>query len=146
MEAYGSDNPGCVRHFHSSILHQQAGQNTVNTTVQLDLEATSQVSEQPNSASARHIPGILDVLADILSYTSGKEWSVHPSVFPSTDSGMGNPIIGSVCNEVESQTSTNCVFHPRHPAVHPVDAVFNELEDTVDIHIPPPTLLPLVLE
>ena len=35
---------------------------------------------------------------------------------------------------------------PSAMAVHPADAVFNELEDTVDIHIPPPTLLPLVLE
>ena len=26
---------------------------------------------------------------------------------PSTDTGIGNPIIGSVCNDVESQTSTN---------------------------------------
>ena len=69
-----------------------------------------------------------------------------PICFPSTDSGMGNHIIGSVCNEVESQTSTNCVSHPR-PISHgstPCRCSFNELEDTVDI--PPPTQLPRVLE
>ena len=33
-EAYGSDSPGCVRQFHCSILHQQAGWNMVNTVVQ----------------------------------------------------------------------------------------------------------------
>ena len=31
--------------------------NTVNTTVQTDLEATSQVSDQPNSASGTTHPG-----------------------------------------------------------------------------------------
>jgi len=69
-----------------------------------------------------------------------------PICFPSTDSGMGNPIIGSVCNEVESQTFTHFFSHPRtisHGST-PCRCSFNELEDTVDI--PPPTLLPRVLE
>ena len=57
-----------------------------------------------------------------------------PICFPSTDSGMGNPIIGSVCSEVESQTSTICVFGPR-PISHGCRCSVNELEDTVGIHI-----------
>ena len=42
-EAYGSGSPGCVRQLHRSVLHQQAGQNTVNTAVQTDQEATPHV-------------------------------------------------------------------------------------------------------
>ena len=48
-EAYGSDSPSCVRQLHCSVVHQQAGWNTVNTAVQTDQEATRRVSGQPNS-------------------------------------------------------------------------------------------------
>ena len=34
--AYGSDSPGCVRHLHCSVLHQQAGRIMANTAVQTD--------------------------------------------------------------------------------------------------------------
>ena len=54
---------------------------------------------------------------------------------PSIDSGMGNPIIGSVCNEVESQTSTICVPCSRSIS-HGSRCSVNELEGTVGIHIP----------
>ena len=91
--AYGSDSPGCIRQFHCSILHQQAGRNTVNTTAQTDLEATSQVSDQPNSASGTTHPAIMNVLADILSRPSGTEWSIHPSVFRALTLEWGIPLV-----------------------------------------------------
>ena len=49
-EAYGPDSPGCVRQLHRSVLHQQAGQNTVNTAVQMDQETTPHVSGYPDTA------------------------------------------------------------------------------------------------
>ena len=33
-EAYGSGSPGCFRQLHCSVLHHQAGWNTVNTAVE----------------------------------------------------------------------------------------------------------------
>ena len=40
VETYGPDSPRCVRQLHHSVLHQQAGRNTVNAAVQTDQEAT----------------------------------------------------------------------------------------------------------
>ena len=100
-EDYGSDNPGCV----SSVLHQQA---TVVSYINKQggtrsIQRYRQTKKlllmcQANQIVLRawHIPGRLNVLADILSrpsQMSGTKWSLHPSVF-----WMGNPIIGSVCN------------------------------------------------
>ena len=66
---------------HGSNLHQQAGQDTVTITVQMDKEKC-----QNNKVvlRARHIPGRINVLADVLflsTQVSGTEWSLHPSVF-----------------------------------------------------------------
>ena len=112
--------------------------------MQTDQEATPQVSGQRNSASGTTHPGEIerpcrhpvtpfpDVMYRMVS---------TPICLLSTDSGMGNPIIGSVCNEVESQTSNICVSRSR-PISHGSRCSVNELEDTVGI----PALLPLVLE
>ena len=61
-----------------------------------------------------------------------------PICLPSTDTGMGNALTGSVCNEVESQTSTICVPHSRSIS-HGSRCSVNELEGTVGIHIPTTT-------
>ena len=137
-EAYGSDSPGCVRQFHCSILHQQAGRNTVSTAVQTDQEATPHVSGQPNSASGTTHPGEIErpCRHPVTPFPDIRYRMVStPICLPSTDSGMRNPIIGSVCNEVESQTSTICVPRPR-PINHGSKRSVNELEDTVGIRIP----------
>ena len=104
----GSDSPGCVRQLHCSVLHQQAGRNTVNTAVQTDQEATPHVSGQPNSASGTTHPWEIECSCrhTVAPFPDVRYRTI---CLPSTDSGMGNPIIGSVCNEVESQTSTICV-------------------------------------
>ena len=58
-----------------------------------------------------------------------------PICLSSTDTGMGNPIIGSVCNKVESQSSTICV--PRSRSIsHNSRCCANELEGTLGTHIP----------
>ena len=133
-EAYGSDSAGYFRKFHCS---QQAGRNTVNTAVQTDLEATPQVSVQPNSASGIAHPGEIErpCRHPVTPFPDVRYRMVYiPSCFPSTDSGMGNPIIGYVCNEVESQTSNICVSRPR-PISHGSRCSVNELVDTVGIRI-----------
>ena len=89
---------------------------------------------------ARHIPGRLNVLADILSRPSqmlGLRYRmVSASIcLPSTDSGIGNPIIGSVCNEMESETSTICTPRSRSISRGSRCSV-SELEATVGIRIP----------
>ena len=104
-EAYGPDIPGCFRLLYRIVLHQQAGRNTVNTAVQTDKEITPHVSGQPNSApgtthsreierSCRHpVAPCPDVRYRMVS---------APICLLSTDTGMGNPLTRSVCNEVES--------------------------------------------
>ena len=62
-EVYGSDSPGCVRQLHCSVLHQQAGRNTVNTAVQTDQEATPHVSGQPNSTTGTTHPRVIELLS-----------------------------------------------------------------------------------
>ena len=110
----------------------------VNTAVQMDLEATPHVSGQPNSVSSTTHPGEIERSCrhPVTPFPYDRYRMVStPICLPSTDSGMGNPIIGSVCNEVESQTSTICVFHPRTIS-HGSRCSVNELEDTVGICIP----------
>ena len=68
---------------HCSVLHQQAGRNTVNTAVRTK-KLLLMCQANHIVLRARHIPGRLNVLADILSrpsQMSGTEWSLHPSVF-----------------------------------------------------------------
>ena len=55
-EANRRHSPGCVRQPYRSVLHQQPGRNTVNTTVQTDQEATPHVSGQPDNAPSTTNP------------------------------------------------------------------------------------------
>ena len=101
-EAYGSDSPGCIRQLHCSVLHQQAGRNTVNTAVQMDQEATPHVSGQPNSAPGTTHPWEIECPCrhPVVPFPDVRYRMVSTSIcLPSTDTGIGNPIIGSVCNE-----------------------------------------------
>ena len=137
-EAYGSDSPGCVRQLHCSVLHQQAGRNTVNTAVQTDQEATPHVSGQPNSTLGMTHPREIErpCRHSVTPFPGVRYRMVSTSIcLPSTDTGMGNPIIRSVCNKVESQTSTICVPCSRSIS-HGSRCSVNELEGTVGTRIP----------
>ena len=104
-EACGSDSPGCDRKLHCSILHQQAGWNTVNTAVQTDQEATPHVSGQPNSTPGTTHPREIErpCRHSVMPFPDVRYRMASTSIcLPSTDTGIGNPIIGSVCNKVES--------------------------------------------
>ena len=136
-EAYGSDSPGCIRQLHCSVVHQQAGQNKVNTAVQTDQEATH-VSGQPNSTPGTTHPREIECPCkhSLTPFPDVRYRIVSTSIcLLSTDMGMGNPIIGSVYNEVESQTLTICVPCCR-PISHGSRCSVNELDGTVGIRIP----------
>ena len=138
VEAYGSDSPGCVRQLHCSVLHQQAGLNTVNTAVQTDQEATPHVSVQPNSTPGTTHTREIERFCrhSVMPFPDVRYRMVSTSIcLLSTDTGMGNPIIGSVCNEVKSQTSTICVPCSRSIS-HGSRCSVNELEGTLGIRIP----------
>ena len=137
-EAYVHDSPSCVRQLHCSVLHQQAGWNTVNTAVQTDQEATLHVSGKPNSTLGTTHPREIEhpCRHPVTPFPDVRYRMVSTSIcLPSTDSGMGNPVIGSVCNEVESQTSTICVPCSRSIS-HGNRCSINELEGTVGKCIP----------
>ena len=131
-ETYGSDSPGCVRQLHCSVLHQQAGQNTVNT----DQEATPHVSCQPNSTPVTTHPREIErpCRHSVTPFPDVRYTMVSTSTCL-LSTGMGNPIIGSVCNEVESHNSTICVPCSRSIS-HGSRCSVNELEGTVGIRIP----------
>ena len=104
-EAYGSNSLGCVRQPHCSVLHQQAGLNTVNTAVQTNQEATPHVSGQSNSTPGMTQPREVErpCKHSVTAFPNVRYRMVSTSIcLPSTVTGMGNLIIGSVCNEVES--------------------------------------------
>ena len=79
-----SENSTIVSYINKHGWTRSIQLNKVNTAVQTDQEATPHVSGQLIVLRARHIPGRLNILADILwhpSQMSGTEWSLHPSVF-----------------------------------------------------------------
>ena len=133
-----ADSPGCVRQLHCSVLHQQAVRNTVNTAVQTDQEATAHVSGQPNSAPGTTHPREIErpCRHPVTPCPDVRDRTVStPICLLSTDTGMGNRLVGSVCNEVVLQTSTICVRRSR-PISHGSRCSVNELEGTVGIRIP----------
>ena len=106
--------------------------------MQTDQEATPHVSGQPNRDSGTTHPWKIKrpCRHTVTPFPDVRYRMVSTSIcLPSTDSGMGNPIIGSVYNEVESQTSPICV--PRSRSIsHGSRCSVNELEGTVGIRIP----------
>ena len=86
---------------------------------------------------ARHIPGKLNVLADILSCPSrmlGTEWSLHPSVFRALTQEWGIPLLDLFATRWNPKLP---LFVPRpRPISHGSRCSVNELEDTVGIRIP----------
>ena len=96
-KAYESDSPGCFRKLHCSVLHQQARWNTVNTAVQMDQEATPHVLGQPNSTPGTTHPREIErpCRHSVTPFPDVRYRTVSTSIcISSTDTGMGNPIIG----------------------------------------------------
>ena len=137
-EAFGPGSPGCVRQLHCSVPHQQAGWKTVNTAVQTEQKATYHVSGHPDSAPGTTQPQEIE-RSCIAPCPDVRYRMIFTSIcLLSTDTAMRNPLTGSVCNEVESQTSTICV--PRSRSIsNGSRCSVNELECTVGIGIRIPT-------
>ena len=96
------------------------------------------VSGQPNSTPGTTHPWEIErpCRHSVMPYPDVRYRMVSTSIYlPSTDTGMGNPIIESVCKEVESQTSTICV--PCSTSIsHGSRCSVNELEGTLGIRMP----------
>ena len=94
--AHGPKSSCCIRQLHGSILHQQAGQDTVNIAVQMDKRLLLMCQNSKIVLRARHIPRRMNVLVDILSCPTqvpGTEWSLHPSVFQAVIREWGIPLL-----------------------------------------------------
>jgi len=92
-QAYGSDSPGCVRQFHYSYINKQGGTQSIQLC-RLTQKLLLMCQANQIVLRARHIPGKLNVLADILSrpyQISDTKWSLHPSVFRALTQEWGIP-------------------------------------------------------
>ena len=97
---------------------------------------------------ARHIPGRLNVLADILlrlSQMSGTEWSLHPSVFRALTREWGIPLLDLFATRWNHKCLlfVSAVPDPSAMTVVTLSMSWNALWANAQ---PPPALLPRVLE
>ena len=75
---------GCYGQLNSSSLHKQTRRNPLGRDVHSPVEDHDLVPSLPDSVKARHIPGFLNVMADLLSRSNqvhSTEWSLHSQVF-----------------------------------------------------------------
>ena len=75
---------GCYGQLNSSSLHKQTRRNPLGRDVRPPVEDHDLVPSLPDHFKARHIPGCLNVMADLLSRSKqvqSTEWSLHPQVF-----------------------------------------------------------------
>ena len=73
---------GCKRQFNSGGLHKQTRRNSLSRDVRSPVEDHDLVPSLPDNLKARHIPGCLNVMADLLSRLNQvqlTEWSLHLS-------------------------------------------------------------------
>ena len=97
---------------------------------------------------ARHIPGRLNVLADILSrpsQTSGTEWSLHPSGFRVLTREWGIPLLDLFATRWNHKRPLFVSPVP-DPSAMAVDALSMSWKPLWVYAYPPPALLPRVLE
>ena len=89
-------SPCCNGQRNCSVLQQEAG-GTRSTSLFGQTKQLLLMCQQEGIASrARHIPGKLNVLADVLSHPtqmSGTEWSLHLSVFQAITQEWGMPTL-----------------------------------------------------
>ena len=79
-----SNSVSCDGQLNSGSLHQQAGGNSLSRDVRSPVENHDLVHHYHITLKARHIPGCLNVMADLLSRSNqvqSTEWSLHPQVF-----------------------------------------------------------------
>ena len=79
-----SNSVSCDGQLNSGSLHQQTRRNTLSRDVRSPVEDHDLVPSLPHNIETRHIPGCLNVMADLLSRSNqvqSTEWSLHPQVF-----------------------------------------------------------------
>ena len=75
---------GCYRQLNSGSLHKQTRRNPLGGDVRSPVEDYDLVPSLPDNIKSRHIPGCLNVMADLLSRSNqvqSTEWSLHPQLF-----------------------------------------------------------------
>ena len=90
---------------------KQTRRNSLSGDGHAPVEDHDMVSSLSHNKKARHIPGCLNVIANLLSrsnYVQSTEWSLHPQV-----PQMFLPSCKSICHSLEPQASTVHVFSPR---------------------------------
>ena len=78
------NNATCNGQLNSSNLHKQTRRNSLSRDVCSPVEDHDLVPSLSHNIEARHIPGCLNVMADLLSRSNqaqSTEWSLHPQVF-----------------------------------------------------------------
>ena len=80
----GPNSASCDGQLNCGCLHQQTRGNTLSGDVCISVENHDLVPSFHITLKARHIPGCLNVMADLISRSNqvqSTEWSLHPQVF-----------------------------------------------------------------
>ena len=78
------NSASCNRQLNSGSLHKQTRRNSLHGDVRSPVEDHDMGHRYHITLKARHIPGCLNVMADLLSRSNqmqSTEWSLHPHVF-----------------------------------------------------------------
>ena len=78
------NSASCNGQLNSGSLHKQTRRNSLSRDVCSPVEDHDLVPSLSHTLKARHIPGCLNVMADLLSRSNqvqSTEWSLHPQVF-----------------------------------------------------------------
>ena len=119
-----------------------------NRAVHTDQEATPHVLGQPDSTSGKTHPWEIERSCryPVAPYPDVRYRMVTaPTCLLSTDTGMENPLTGSVYNKVESQLPL-FVSHAPDPSTMGVDALSMSWKALWAYAYPSPALLPRVLD
>ena len=133
-------SPCCNGQFTCSVLHQQAGRDTVNVTVQTDQTTTAYVSARGYSiAGSSHSQEFFP------TQMSGTEWSLHLSVFQAITQEWGIPTLDLFATRWNHKLPLFVSPVP-DPLAMAVDALSMSWKAMWAYAYPPPAPLPLILQ
>ena len=111
----GPSKVSCYGQLNSSSLHKQTRRNSLCGDVHSPVEDHDLVPSLPDNLKARHIPGCLNVMANLLSRSNqvqSTEWSLHPQMFKQICHKWFIPHV-DLCHSSEPQSSTVRISSPR---------------------------------
>ena len=106
---------GCYRQLKSSSLHNQGGTHSVEMCALL-WKIMTWCHHYQITVKARHIPGCLNMMADLLSRSNqvqSPEWSLHQTGVQIDLSQVVHSSCRSICHSSEQQSSTLRISSPR---------------------------------